>query len=251
MSATSLAMSLNPSAAGFPTTHWSRVAAAGDRITPEDREALAELCRAYWYPLYAFIRRQGFDPADAQDLTQSYFARLLERGVLAAADQQKGRFRAFLRTDCRFFLGDQQDRERAQKRGGGIRPVSIDAVFAEGRYRVEPADATTPEQLFDRAWALTLLEKVLELLKREQAASGRPQLFEHLKAVLEGGPGAVAYAAIAREFNMTEAAVEGAVRRLRHRYGRLLRDQIAATLDDPSPEAIADEIRALFTALGP
>ena len=116
----SLAVSENASAAHFPTTHWSRVAAAGDRATPEDREVLAELCRAYWYPLYAFIRRRGHDPDDAQDLTQAYFARLLERGVLAAADRRKGRFRAFLRTDCGYFLADQRDRERALKRGGGI-----------------------------------------------------------------------------------------------------------------------------------
>jgi DNA-directed RNA polymerase specialized sigma24 family protein len=248
---TSRAMSENPSAASFPTTRWSRVAAAGDRATPEDLEALAELCRAYWYPLYAFIRRQGYAPADAQDLTQSYFARLLERGVLAAADPRKGRFRAFLRTDCGFFLADQHDRDRALKRGGGIAPVSIDARDAEGRYRVEPADATTPDRLFDRDWALTLLDRVLDLLERDCADSGRSAFFERAKIVLTDGPRAVAHATIADELGMTVAAVEAAIRRLRERYRCLLCEEIAATLDDSSPEAIDDEIRALFDALGP
>jgi RNA polymerase sigma-70 factor (ECF subfamily) len=243
-------MSENASAARFPTTHWSRVLAAADRAAPEDREALAELCRAYWYPIYAFIRHQGYSPADAQDLTQSYFARLLEGGVLAAADARRGRFRAFLRTDCGFFLADQCDRERALKRGGGVAHWSIDARDAEGRYCVEPADATTPELLFDRAWALTLLDRVLDILEREHTAAVKTELFERLKAVLTDGPRAVTHAAIADEFGMTEAAVEGTVRRLRHRYRSVLHDQIAATLDAPDPEAIADEIRALFAALG-
>ncbi len=236
--------------APFPTTQWSRLVAAADGSAPADREALAELCRAYWYPLYAFIRRQGHDPADAQDLTQAYFARLLERGLLAAADQRKGRFRSFLRADCRFFLADQRDRERALKRGGGVAPASLDARDAEGRYRFEPADETTPDQLFDRAWAMTLLDRVLYLLEHEYMLSNRLALFERLKTVLTDGPRALPYAAIADEFAMTEAAVEGTVRRLRHRYRDLLRDQIAATLEHPSPAAVADEIRALFVALG-
>jgi RNA polymerase sigma-70 factor (ECF subfamily) len=239
----------NRSAARFPTTNWSRVVAAGDRAGPEHGEALAELCHAYWYPLYAFIRRRGYEPADAQDLTQSYFARLADRGVLAAADRKKGRFRAFLRTDCGFFLADQRDRERALKRGGGVVVVSIDARDAEGRYRVEPAEATTPDRLFDRAWALTLLGRVLDLLEREYTDAGRSAFFERLKIVLTDGPRAIAYAAIADELGMTESAVEGAVRRLRNRYRDLLRDEIAATLGDPSPEAIAAEIRDLFAAL--
>ncbi len=243
-------MSEDASAARFPTTHWSRIAAVGDHATPGDREALAELCRAYWYPLYAFIRRRGYDPADAQDLTQSYFARLLERSVLAAADQNKGRFRAFLRTDCGFFLADHRDRERALKRGGGTPPVSIDARNAEGRYRVEPADSATPERLFDRDWALTLLDRVLDVLERQYADSGRSAFFDRLKIVLTDGPRAIAYGAIAGEFGMTEGAVEGAVRRLRRRYRTLLHAQIADTLDDPSPDAVADEIRDLFAALG-
>ena len=133
-----------PSAARFPTTHWSRIAAAGDPAAPGAREALAELCAAYWYPLYAFIRRQGQPPEAAADLTQDYFARLLEKGVLAAADRRKGRFRAFLRTDCRFFLADDLDRRAARKRGGGAAMISIDQAWAEGRYRLEPADLSAP-----------------------------------------------------------------------------------------------------------
>src|SRR5215831_11879844 len=142
----------------FPTTCWSLVLGAGDRAGPEAREALATLCRAYWYPIYAFIRRKGYDPDDAQDLTQAYFARLLEKGVIAAADRSKGRFRAFLRTDCQHFLIDQYRRRRAQH--GGAVPVSIDTRDAEGRYRFEPADEVTPDRLFDRAWAMSLLDRV-------------------------------------------------------------------------------------------
>ena len=237
------------SSARFPTTHWSRVVAASGRATPDDREALAELCRAYWYPLYAFIRRKGFQPEDAQDLTQAYFARLLQTGVLAAADPEKGRFRAFLRTDCGFFLADQRDRENALKRGGGVTPVSFDARDAEGRYQVEPADLLTPDRLFDRAWALTLLDGVLDQLTREYADSGRAELFAQLKVVLTDGPRSVSYARIATQLGMSEVAVQSAVQRVRRRYRDLVRERIAATLGDPSPAEVEDEIRALFSAL--
>jgi DNA-directed RNA polymerase specialized sigma24 family protein len=239
-----------PSAARFPTTHWSRVVAAGARAAPADRDALAELCRAYWYPLYAFVRRKGYHPDDAQDLTQAYFARLLQGGALAAADRHKGRFRAFLRTDCGFFLADQRERKDALKRGAGITPVSIDAQEAEGRYRFEPADRLTPDRLFDRAWALTLLDEVLGLLAREYVGSGRAGLFERLKVVLTDGPRAVPYATVAAQLGMTEVAVQSAVQRLRRRYRDLLRERIAATLEDPSPSGVEDEIRDLFSALG-
>ena len=238
------------SSARFPSTHWSRVVAAGGCATPDGRDALAELCRAYWYPLYAFIRRKGFQPDDAQDLTQAYFARLLQTGVLAAADPEKGRFRAFLRTDCGFFLADQRDRENALKRGGGVTPVSFDARDAEGRYQVEPADLLTPDRLFDRAWALTLLDGVLDQLTREYADSGRAALFAQVKVVLTDGPRSVSYAGIATQLGMSEVAVQSAVQRVRRRYRDLVREQIAATLGDPSPAEVEDEIRALFSALG-
>jgi RNA polymerase sigma-70 factor (ECF subfamily) len=240
-----------PPAARFPTTHWGRVVAAGDPAAPGTREALAELYAAYWYPLYAFIRRQGQAPEAAADLTQDYFARLIEQGVLAIADRRKGRFRAFLRTDCGFFLADARDRQAARKRGGDAVVLLIDVTGAEGRYRLEPADPLTPERLFDRAWALTLLERVHDRLRREAAAAGRAEAFERLAVLLTDGPRSVPHATLAAQLGTTVAAVESAARRLRGRFRDLLRGEIAATLDDPSDAEVDDEIRALFAALKP
>ena len=234
----------------FPTTHWSRIVAAGARATPEDREALNELCRAYWYPLYAFIRRKGYDADTAQDLTQSYFIRLLERGILGAADPQRGRFRAFLRTDCGYFLAGERDRQNAQKRGGDRSFLSIDAVDAEGRYRFEPADGATPEDLFDRAWAAMLLERVIDQIDREYREAGRGTLFDRLKTVLTEGPRSLPYAVIAQQLGATEIAVQSAAQRLRKRFRELVRTQVAETLKDPSPEDVEDELLHLFEALG-
>jgi RNA polymerase sigma-70 factor (ECF subfamily) len=235
--------------APFPTTRWSRVVAAGDPAEPSARLALEELCRAYWYPLYAFIRRKGHDPDRAADLTQDYFARLLGSDLLARADPRKGRFRAFLHTDCGFFLSHRAEADRARKRGGGASPLSIDARDAEGRYLREPADAgLTPDRLFDRAWALSLLDAVLERLAREHAEAGQAERFEALKELLGGR--ATPHAAIAARLGTTEAAVEAAARRLRARYREALREQIAATLDAPTESAIDAEVRDLFAALG-
>jgi RNA polymerase sigma-70 factor (ECF subfamily) len=233
------------STGSFPTTCWSLVLGAGDRAAPQARSALAALCTAYWYPIYAFIRRKGYHPDDAQDLTQAYFARLLESGVLAAADRRKGRFRAFLRTDCQHFLIDQYRRRRARE--GETIPVSIDSRDAEGRYRYEPAGGMTAERLFDRAWALTLLDRVLEGLAREYAAKGRNEVFDRLKVVLTQDMGAVPAATLAAQLGTTEGAVHVAVHRLKKRYRALLREQIAATLADPSE--MDDEIRSLFAAI--
>jgi len=241
---------LSRAASRFPTTHWSCIAAAGGADSALARDALAELCRAYWYPLYALVRRLGHDPEAALDLTQGYFARLLEKDVLAAADRGKGRFRAFLRTDCGFFLADRRDHDRRQKRGGTATPVSIDARDAEGRYRVEPADDLTPERLFDRAWALTMLDRVLEQLAAEYSAANRGPQFERLHVVLTEGAGSVPYATLAAQLGTTEAAVQQAVRRLRKRYREVLCEQIAAPLDEPSEAAIDDEVRDLFASLG-
>ena len=239
---------LEPSSnAPFPTTRWSRVARAGDRAGDDARAALAELCAADWYPIYALIRRLGH--ADALDLTQGYFARLLEKPVIAAADPARGRFRAFLRSDCRFYLGDCRDRRRAEKRGGGRSSLSIDARDAEGRYILEPADDLAPDRLFDRAWALTLLGRALDRLAADYAAAGRGAVFERLQGALTGA-GKVPYARVATDLGLTEAAVQQAASRLRRRYRAALRDEIAATLDDPSDEAVAAEIRDLFDALG-
>jgi RNA polymerase sigma-70 factor (ECF subfamily) len=235
--------------APFPTTYWSRVIAAGDPAAPGARDALAELCGAYWFPIYALIRRRGHTPEEARDLTQDYFARLLEKGTLAAADRARGRFRAFLKADCGFFLADRHDREQALKRGGGRAVVSLDALDAEARYRAEPADETTPERLFDRAWALTLLEGVLDQLAAEYAGSGRAVMFDRLRVALTGGPDAVPYAAIAAKQGTTEAAVQQAASRLRKRFRAALRERIAATLEAPDEAAVEDEVRALFAAL--
>jgi RNA polymerase sigma-70 factor (ECF subfamily) len=237
----------DPSAARFPTTCWSRVAAAAGRDTPEAREALAGLCAAYWYPLYAFIRRQGFDPERALDLTQDYFARLLERGTVAAADPTRGRFRSFLLADCTRFLADCRGRDRAAKRGGGAAPLSIDARDAEGRYAREPSHDQTPERLFERAWALALLDGVLGRLRAEYDRSGRGAAFEALKPTLTDGPRAVPHAELARRLGTTAGAVQVADHRLRRRYRELVREAIVATVADPAE--VEAEIRDLFAAL--
>jgi RNA polymerase sigma-70 factor (ECF subfamily) len=239
-----------PPPAGFPITRWSRVARAGHPDETAARAALGELCAACWCPIYALVRRLGHGETDALDLTQEYFTRLLEKPVLAAVDKSRGRFRAFLCTDCRYFLAGRRDHDGARKRGGGRPPLSIDARDAEGRYVLEPADGLTPERLYDRAWALTLLGRALDRLAADYAATGRGPLFERLQAILTGGQSAVPYALIADELGMTEAGVQQAASRLRKRYREALHSEIAATLDDPSEVAVASEIRDLFDALG-
>ena len=243
-----MAQSIEPSshpASQFPSTHWSLVIRAGSPESPQARAALAELCSAYWYPIYAFVRRKGNGHDQALDLTQEFFARLLEKRNISAANPGKGRFRAFLRTDCEHFLIDQFRRMTA--RGGGNPTVSIDAQVAEHRYRFEPTDTLTPNRLFDRAWALTLLAKVLDLLAGEYAAKGDSELFDQLKIVLTQGKGAVSSATLAAQLGKTEEAVNMAAHRLRKRYRAILEDQIATTLDDPSE--MEDEIRSLFEAI--
>jgi RNA polymerase sigma-70 factor (ECF subfamily) len=233
----------------FPTTHWSCVAEAGGRDEARAREALTRLCDGYWYPLYAFVRRRGHDADEAMDIVQGYFARLLEKGVLAAADPGRGRFRSFLMADCSHYMSHHRAHRAAQKRGGGRRAVSIDARDAEGRFLAEPADDETPERLFARAWAMTLLERVVNLLREEYEAAGRASAFDRLKPMLVDGGGDVPYAQIAAELGTTEAAIQAAVYRLRRRYAGLLREQIAATVADPGD--VEEEIRDLFAALAP
>jgi RNA polymerase sigma-70 factor (ECF subfamily) len=242
--------SRSESQASFPTTRWSLVARAGGVCSPEAREALELLCRAYWFPIYAFVRRHGADAEAARDLTQSYFARLLEKDLLLAANPRKGRFRSFLKTDCTYFLADQRDRDRAQKRGGDRAMIHIEALDAEDRYRREMADELTPERQFDRTWALTLLDRVLDQLAAEYAGSGRGALFERLQVVLTPDSHPGPYAALAAQLGTTEGAVQVAVHRLRRRYRAILRQQIVATLDTPTDVDVEDEIRALFAALG-
>jgi RNA polymerase sigma-70 factor (ECF subfamily) len=232
----------------FATTRWSLVAAARDRSLPGARHALAELCRAYWYPVYAYVRRRGHDHDRAQDLTQEFFARLLETDGLAGVDPDKGSFRSYLLAACQHFLANQHDRECAQKRGGDRSFVPLDFDAAAGRWGREPAHAETPERLFERGWALALLEQVLGRLRSEYELAGRGPLFDLLKGRLTG-TAATAHAVVAADLGLSEGAVKVAVHRLRKRYGELLRDEIAQTLGDPA--LVEDEIRALFAALAP
>jgi RNA polymerase sigma-70 factor (ECF subfamily) len=238
---------LTAGAPRFATTHWSLVVAAGQGDSPDARAALATLCQTYWYPLYAYVRRHGRGAEEAQDLTQAFFAELLEKEYLQDADRERGKFRAFLLTAFKHFLSKERDRASALKRGGGRATLSLDLPAGERRYRLEPADQATPETLFERRWALTLLDQVLARLRQEYAGSGKGPLFEQLKGFLAGEKGPEPYAQLAREFGMTEGAFKVAVHRVRRRYRELLRAEIAQTVD--SPEEVDDELRHLFEAI--
>lgn len=241
--------SASGSAGNFATTRWSVVLAAGDHTGPQAQAALATLCQGYWYPLYVFARRQGHGPEDAQDLTQGFFARLLEKDFLRSVDPGKGRFRSFLLAAYKHFLANERDRANAQKRGGGRLAVPIDLQGAEDRYRLEPAHTLTAERLFERRWAMTLLGQVLGRLREEFVAVDNAPHFEVLKAFLTGERSDIRYAEVGRQLGMSEGAVKVAVHRLRGRYRELLREEIARTVDDPAQ--VDEEIRGLFLALGP
>jgi RNA polymerase sigma factor (sigma-70 family) len=230
----------------FATTHWSMVIRAGHDRSSEAERALAVLCENYWFPLYAFVRRTGRSAEDARDLTQEFFARLLAQRLIAAADREKGRFRSFLLGAMKHFLADQWDREHAQKRGGCEKVISFDALDAETRYRLEPATDLTPERLFEKQWALSLLGQVLWRLQSEMVALDRSALFDALRDTLTGGSSS-SYAAIASRLGMTEGAVKTAAHRLRRRYRELLHDEIAQTV--VSSEDVKDEIRYLLSCL--
>ncbi|HET6882143.1 MAG TPA: sigma factor [Pirellulales bacterium] len=231
----------------FATTRWSIVLAAQDRESPDSRKALASLCLTYWYPVYAFVRRRGHAAHDAQDLTQEFFATLLEKSYLRSVDRERGRFRTFLLTAVSRFLSNQRERSRASKRGGGNQPLSLDFATGESRYRHEPADAWTPERLFDRRWAFTLLDTVLARLEDEYRRQEKGPLFERLQDYITGDGGGSAYAETAAALDMTEGAVKVAVHRLRRRYRETLREEIAATVE--SPDEIDDELKRLFDAI--
>jgi RNA polymerase sigma factor (sigma-70 family) len=231
----------------FATTHWSVVLDAGRGDSTGARASLEKLCRTYWHPIYAFVRRQGHGPYDAQDLTQEFFARLLEKNSLGDVDPGRGRFRSFLLGALKHFLANEWDKARAQKRGGGRVLIPIDARPAESSCGVEPADHLTAEKIFDRRWALTLLDLVLQRLREEFVSDGRGQLFEQLKPTLTEASRSVPYTEIATRLGMSEGAVKVAVHRLRKRYRELLRAEIAGTL--ASPDEAEDEIRQLFAAL--
>jgi len=230
----------------FATTRWSLIRAAHGGDEPAAKAALADLCASYWFPIYSFVRRRGADDDRARDLTQEFFTRLLERDGLSNADPERGRFRSYLLAACQNFLANQHDHDSAQKRGGGIAPLSLDFSTADSKYGTEPAAGRTPEQEFDRRWALALLDQALATLRTEYEAGGKLALFERLKGGLTGE--GETHAAMGEELGMSEGAVKVAAFRLRGRYRDCLRAAIAATVD--SEDQIDDEIHALFAALG-
>lgn len=230
----------------FATTQWSVVLHAGRSDTTRARQALAQLCQTYWYPLYAYVRRRGYRAEDAEDLTQGFFARLLELDSLADVHRAKGKFRSFLLASLNHFLSDEWDRARAQKRGHG-QVISLDAEAAEQRFVREPADPSTPERGFARQWATTLLEAVVKRLQSEYESAGKGALFLALRSSLLGEPSEVPYPRLAAELGLSETALRVTVHRLRQRYRQLLRDEIAQTV--ATPAEVEDEIRHLFQAL--
>lgn len=230
----------------FATTHWTVVLTAGRRSTPEAGQALEELCRTYWYPLYAYVRRQGHSKEDAEDLTQSFFARFLEKNYLEGLESERGKFRAFLLAALKHFLANERNLASRQKRGGCLKALSLDWENADTRYHSDAADQFSPDRLFDRAWAVTLLERVIIRLRDECAAEDKAELFDHLKPFLMLGTGAIPYAEAAADTGMTEGALRVVVHRLRRRYRELLRLEIAQTLSHPAQ--VEAEMQALFSA---
>jgi RNA polymerase sigma factor (sigma-70 family) len=233
----------------FATTHWSVVLATADQESPQAAAALEQLCRTYWYPLYYYVRRRGYGHEDAQDLTQGFLLQLLERESFARTDASKGRFRSFLLASLNYFLSDQRDRAAAQKRGGGRPTISfMDARDADERYRLEPVDDRSPDKLFERRWALTLLDRVLARLEQEFREGGKMELFQRLRTFLVAGTGEGSYAEVGAELGMSGEAVKKAVHRMRHRYYELFREEIAHTVADQAE--VEEEMRYLCAVIG-
>jgi RNA polymerase sigma factor (sigma-70 family) len=230
----------------FASTHWIVVLAAGRQHSPQAARALEDLCHTYWYPLYAYVRRRGHTKEDAEDLTQAFFVRLLEKNSFASLDSERGKFRAFLLASLKHFLANERDKAQAQKRGGGAANLSLDWQTADTKFQVADTQEPSPDKAFDREWALALLAKVIGRLQGECAADGKANLFEHLKRFLTAGQTESAQREVARSLGMEEGAVRVAVHRLRKHYRQLLRDEIANTLADPA--LVDEEIRALFGA---
>jgi RNA polymerase sigma-70 factor (ECF subfamily) len=243
---------IGPAAAGqkgavaFTTTHWSVVLEAQGE-SPAAQEALEKLCRIYWRPIYSFVQRQGVAPEEAEDITQGFFASLFERGSLSAVRKEKGRLRSYLLGALKYFLADEQRRAMAIKRGKGQRLVPLEELRAENRVEMEPADPVTAEQIYERRWASTVLERVLSLLKDQYRAAGNTALFDSLKQLLPDEPDAPSQADIAAHLGMTENAVRQAFHRFRQRYQSLLREEIAHTVATPGD--IEDELRHLIAVV--
>ena len=231
----------------FNTTHWTMVLAAGKRDTPQAQAALAALCEIYWFPLFAFLRRQGCTADDAEDLTQAFFARVLDKNDLSEVDPNLGKFRSFLLASLRHFVANERDRARTKKRGGGHCTLSLDFIRAERRYSTEPMNDLTPERLFERQWALELLEIVMHRLQAELVLAGKEVWFEALKPLLQADSDAPPYAQVAEQLGTSESAVKVAVHRLRRRYRELLREEVGRTVANPAD--IDAELRDLIAAL--
>lgn len=234
--------------AAFATTHWSRVLAARDPDAPGSTDALNQLCQEYWRPLYAYIRRRGHGPQESEDLTQGFFEKFLAKDYLGDLTPGMGRFRSFLLTCLKHFLANQWDHDHRQKRGGGQITVSFDAARAEEDYGLEPADQVTPEIVYERQWAMTVLDTVLLRLRAELVQSGREALFNELKPFLRGENASGSYAEVSARTGLQETAVRVAVHRLRRRYGELLRAEVTRTVADEAE--VQDEIRHLIDSLG-
>ena len=243
---TSWAETRQKGAAVFTTTHWSVVLEAQGE-SPMAQEALEQLCRIYWRPVYGFVERQGVPPHEAEDLTQAFFADLLEHKSLAAVRKEKGRFRSYLLGALKYFLADEHRRAMAIKRGKGQRLIPLEELSADERTGIEPTDSVTAEQIYERRWASTVLERVLGLLKNEYAAAGNALLFDSLKQLLPDEPGAPSQADIARQLGMTANAVRQAFYRFRQRYQLLLREEIAHTVATPGD--VEDELRHLIAVV--
>jgi RNA polymerase sigma factor (sigma-70 family) len=232
----------------FATTHWSLVLAAGAPDASHHRQALQALCRAYWFPLYAYLRRRGHNTHQAEDHTQAFFTRLLEKGSLAQADSARGKFRTFLLSSLKNFLSDEWDRAHALKRGGHRQALPFEMADAETRYTSETSADLSAEKQFEKSWALTVLQRAFTRLQSEYDDTDRQRLFDHLKERLTGDQDCLPYGKIATTLDMTEVAVKSAAYRLRQRYGDLVRSEIGQTCG--SPDEIDDELQAMFAALG-
>jgi len=234
--------------AAFQTTHWTQVLEAAHPQASSDNAAFADLYLAYWYPLYAFVRRRGLSPPEAEDIIQDFFTRLVSKQSLSGLQRDGGKFRSFLLRALDNFLANERDRAQAQKRGGGQRPLSLNVEEGEARFALEAPDAETPESLFEKRWAFTLLEHVTDWLRDEYAGANKRELFDQLRGCLQGDRSGPPYATIAVQCGMTEAAVKVAVHRMRHRYGELLRETITRTVS--SPEEVDEELRHLISVVG-
>ena len=231
----------------FATTHWSVVLAAGQQDSPQTQAALEALCRTYWYPLYAYLRRHGYTPEDAQDLTQEFFTRLLRKNYPAQADRAKGKFRSFLLLALKHFLSDERERATAGKRGGGLALLSLDAQAPEERYRLEPADEATPETLFERRWAQTILDQAVARLRDEYATTGKGDTYAVLQAFEPGEQKTLSYTEAAARLDVSESALKSMIHRLRQRHRELVREEIAQTVTTASE--IEEELRHLIAVI--